>query len=332
MRVTRFLCRSRQALWFPLRQPTPQAAWNVAFSEVMAATLCHAAREGGTVCEWTDGSAGPRSPDCQHRDVCLCPRLYLPRSDVQKRDFPSPVLVRAAEPDEVEGGFESVVDVVLCGRIATAHEQVIRETMEALARAGFGPPGLRVNFNVANVRVVFDGPLADMAGPAPTADSSVLIELVTAVGWDPARISHARGSRMRTETEEGAGLPLAWLLENVADDLVRWDIEDWGLSDTLGREACEKFAAEASQAAGMAAGRVAIEKAALREEEYGLNSRKSRTGPREGHHPLFGLSGFALLSGDLPAVWPWLLGAVARGAGQQRGKGFGHVRLWRARI
>jgi hypothetical protein len=251
---------------------------------------------------------------------------------VQKRDFPSPVLVRAAEPAEVEGGFESAVDVVLCGRTATANEPMIREAMQAFARAGFGPPGLRVNFDVANLRVLFDGPLADLAGRAPSADSSVLVEFVTAVGWDPARISRQRGSRMRTETEEGAGLPLAWLLENVADDLVRWDIEDRGLSGVLGRDACEKLAAEASHAAGTAAGRVTIEKAALREEEYGLDSRKSRTGPREGHHPLFGMSGFALLSGDLPSVWPWLLGAVARGAGQQRGKGFGHVRLWRTRL
>ena len=250
---------------------------------------------------------------------------------MQKRDFPSPVMVRAAEPVEVDGGFESVVDVVLCGRVATAHEPEIRKTMEIFGAAGFGPPGVRVKFQVTNMRVVFDGPLAELAGPMPVPGSNVLVEFVTAVGWDPKRISSARGSRLRTATEEGSGLPLAWLLENVADDLVRWDIEDRGLSAAIGREACEKLAEEAAKSAGAAATRMVIEKAVLREEDFGLDSRKSRGGPREGRHTLSGVSGFTLLSGDLPSVWPWLLGAVGRGAGQQRGKGFGYVRLWRTR-
>jgi hypothetical protein len=250
---------------------------------------------------------------------------------VLKRHFASPVLVRAMSSRRVSDGFETAIDVVLCGRTATAHAVLIHETMDALSRAGVGPRNHRVAIQITEGQVFFEGELRGFGGSEPQNHDGLLLELVTPTGSDPSRISATRTERFLTEFEAGVGLPLGYLLGNVAEDLVQWDLEDRGLSATYGRRPCEDLAEEARQAAQEAAKRIVITSSALFESSDIMKARSNTSRTGNGMHPLLGQSGHVMLSGDLPAVWPWLLGAAVRGFAQQRSKGFGHVRLWRTR-
>jgi hypothetical protein len=249
---------------------------------------------------------------------------------VLERDFASPVLVRAWPSRSYADGFESTVDVVLCGRTATESAALMHETMESLGRAGVGPIARPVGFRVARVGVEFEGHLMEIAGPEPEPGEELMLELVTPAGSDPSRISKANQSRFLTPSEERTRFPLGWLLGNVADDLVRWDIEDRGLTVVYGKDASDELAVRARKAAETAARQLVISGSAIFKTRQTMDSRSSTSSRGNGVHPLVGCTGHLLLSGDLRAVWPWLLGAAVRGFAQQRAKGFGRVRLWRA--
>ncbi|MDP2646304.1 MAG: hypothetical protein Q8P24_15305 [Desulfobacterales bacterium] len=133
------------------------------------------------------------------------------------------------------------------------------------------------------------------------------------VKGQPARLAMAEGE-----------FPLAKVLGNVANELVRWDLEDRGLADQMEKSRVDMLAEAARKSAESSITGIEIDHAALRPVDLGERaSRKNNT-----KRSLRGFVGHVVLRGNLLPAMGWLEVLALWGGGQEKSSGLGQVKLW----
>jgi hypothetical protein len=230
--------------------------------------------------------------------------LHEPRSRAQRRDHPSPLVlrVRSVEADAHEPthvcGFEFTL--LFLGRAACAQREPVLAALHGMAATGL--TATRVPFELT-LASGFEGTLADRnAMRARDGSRHARIVLRTPMSADLLRFDAVLGE--------------------VAHELVQWDLVDRQVSEDLGKRGCDALAEQARVAAASSLLGVRVD-ADVTEQHIG--SRRSRS---NGHR--FGLTGYTgavTLEGDLCGALPWLVVLELRGAGRKKTFGLGEVQL-----
>lgn len=241
-----------------------------------------------------------------------------PRSEVQRRDHPSPFVLRVARRAEPEvkpwltHEHLTVRDVTLTlallGRKARAHTHVALEALERAGTAGLGAE--HVPFT-AELEQSFDGTFAQWTGLS-------FARVVSAGVPAPRRVRIELVTPMDADVEA-----FARIVGDVAHDWVQWDLADSDHAETIGRPACDALADRARDLAAEAFQGITI-RTHITFEDLGL--RRSRRNGRR--FPLRGFVGSIELTGRVEAALPWLSMLELRGGGGRKTFGLGEVRVW----
>jgi hypothetical protein len=248
---------------------------------------------------------------CQTREACSIPFLFGPRSEAQRRDFASPIILWPTNQS-------SNIDIALIfwGRRVRQYQAMVNQAINIAGENGLDDSAGRVEF-VARSQLIFDGTLKQwIAREYPDYQNSnrACVELI-----EPPLAVH-----QTTRAKNGHEKPsLAAILGNTAHDLVLWDLEDRGMSPELAKSGCDQLAQMARELATAALAKANIEAGFLTNEDYG--KRYSRQ--NNNTFALKGIRGYTRIGGNLDEVFPWLAALSLRGGGAKKSFGLGRVRL-----
>lgn len=245
--------------------------------------------------------------------------LRAPRSEAQRRDHPSPLVLRVTGRDagrsEARGaGREAIalgtleLSLTLLGRKALSHANVAIEALHRAGRAGLTQKSIRFE---PTLELTFDGTFAEWTASARAASMNT-------------KTPSPRKARIDLVTPMDADVhDFPRILGDAAHDLVQWDLADSDLADRIGREMCDTLGDRARKLAAETLRDVTL-RADVTFEELGL--RRSRSNGQR--FPLQGYLGSIELSGPLDAALPWLGVLELRGGGGRKTFGMGEVRVW----
>lgn len=292
-----------------------------AFGSALVAEGCALARstDSTKTCIDRQGRGG-----CERPSACALPWLYEPRVASQRRDHPSPVVLRIEGVDSEVRDEEVLVSALrlslfLLGRHATRGRELVLRALGRTGKRGLTEPRGR-------------GPLHPMASFDVRFSSTYVPVFAGTLGaWVAARRGKSSPKRVGIELASPlvASPPdLAALLGNTAHDLVQWDLADRGLSDAWGEGAKQRC----DELSDSARSQVAEWGRRLRSDGHtkkvGLGRRRSVS--TQQRFPLGGegaFTGWLELRGALDLVLPWLVVLELRGGGAKKSFGMGEVRL-----
>lgn len=262
---------------------------------------CEAGASRGACIARTGDHADNTQIACSRPETCPVAWLHPRRSLAQRRDHPSPVILHPL--GLAEEGHELILELILWGRQAVGREGVVRRAMRIAGETGLldnqGPLLFRVKG-----RDLFDGTLGDWC------------ELFQADLPDP--LEHLLVGLQGPFS----GRPdIKGIIKNAALQLVRWDLEDRGWSERLGKQGCDELADAVSEAAARSLDGVEAE-AVLKAARGGFR-RSLSTGADV---PLAGVEGGVELRGPLKRALPWLI-VLATHGGPKRSWGLSQVEL-----
>lgn len=304
-------CVTEQPLFFPPHQgSTPGTTLAGAFGTALWSTVClhH------TTCNTLQKKG---EPHCQTPSKCVLPWLYKPYSEVHRRNFARPVLLRAIELEGTEPVDVFTLEVMLWGRHAIANQEAVKNTLKKMGELGLNCEGTQVHFSVTNFQTEPCLTLAERIERLPKVQT-VLLEFQTPF------LHVEKTSEGKREFHTREQLPIVSILGSVAYNLAAWDMEDRDLGKKLDGRARHDLARDTRDVAWETSEGLFIVRTHLSPVEIG--NRYSR-GNRQ-TMPIRGFVGLAELSGSLEDALPWLLTLALAGGGQKRAMGFGSVKMW----
>ncbi|RKZ78916.1 MAG: hypothetical protein DRR19_25690 [Candidatus Parabeggiatoa sp. nov. 1] len=307
-------CVTDRPLFLPPRQgSTPGTTLAGAFGTALWHAACPYSNKPAGACN----KLHPSDPHCQDPSECPVAWLYKPYSNVHRRNFARPVLLRAAELEGDKPVDAFTLEVTLWGRHAIAAHETVKNTLLKIGQIGLNSEGVHVHFNITQFEVAPYFTLAQRIEQLPSVQS-VLLEFQTPFLHQEKTGNGKRSFHTRPE------LPIVGMLGNVAYNLAAWDMEDRDTGEQLDGKMRHHLARNARDVAWDVAEKLLIVRTHLSPVEIG--ERYSR-----GNQKMMSLQGFvglAELAGDLEPAVPWLLTLALVGGGQKRAMGFGSVRLW----
>ena len=237
--------------------------------------------------------------------MCRVRTLSRQHCPALRHDFAAP-LVAHWETLLDGAGAGSRVRLMAWGRRAGQHFELAQRAVEAAGQEGLVAGGLRTTFT---------------ASPCGAPSTSTLAHCVeaarAALGQDGAQTSLLL--RLNTPLARAASLEHA--VASAAAELVRWDLFDRGLAESVGIRRCEGFAKVAESAA----------LASMRGVEQTLHLDARRLAPRRSLSTgqavhLRGVIGTIRLEGAVLQALPWLVALAERG-GSRGGFGLSQATL-----
>ncbi len=302
-------CVTDRPLFFPPRMgSTPGTTLAGAFGSALWPAVC----ASSTACNLLSKAGEPR---CHDPSNCVVPWLYKPYSEVHRRNFARPVLLRAAELEGAEPVEAFTLEVTLWGRHAIAAQGAVKDTLKKMGELGLNGEKGQVYFNITKIEAAPSLTLAQQIARLPSAQSA-LLEFQTPF------LHQEKTDQGRRRFHTSQKLPLVSLLGNVAYNLVAWDMED--RNSSLDGKMRHNLARDARDAAWEAAEDILVVRTHL--SPVNIGDRYSRGNQQT--MSLQGFVGLAELGGDLKSALPWLLTLALVGGGQKRAMGFGSVRMW----
>lgn len=295
---------------------TPGTTLSGAFGRALWPTVCE--RKGECY-----GKADRSEPVCSNPSQCAAAWLYRPYSEVHKRKFARPVLLRAPLLEGMLPVAEFVLEAVLWGRHAVTMQREIVDTVKQMGLRGLG--GDSVRFQVADRQAGEVFTLAQYVEHYG-ALNRVLLEFQTPFILRLTERAEGRKKPLKYYYTGEGPLPLGKILGNAAYELAAWDMEDRNLGEALSAKERHNLARDARDAAEEAATDLFIVRADLGAPFIGERFSRSHDGSR---FPLPGFIGLVELAGELDAALPWLAALTFGRGGQDRPMGFGVVKLWR---
>ncbi len=253
--------------------------------------------------------------DCPSYKKCLVPFLYGPRSEAQRRDLASPIILWPMEP--VKPANTIKIKLVIWGRQAIQCQEIVFRALSLAGEYGIEDSVGGVPF-ASQVALSFDGTLNQLINSIISKHSGARRMGIEMLG-PPFATSQSVRQQLNKETD----ISLSAILGNAAHDLVLWDVEDRGLSYLLAKQGCDKLAQMARERACAALDLIKMETTLLAVESYG--KRYSRQNGKS--FALNGLIGKIHLSGDIEKVLPWLVVLSLRGGTAKKSFGTTRVQL-----
>ena len=307
-------CVTDRPLFLPPRQgSTPGTTLAGAFGSAVWQAVCPYNNRPAGACN----KLQPNEPSCQEPTECAVSWLYKPYSNVHRRNFARPVLLRAAELEGDKPVDVFTLEVTLWGRHAIAATDAVKKTLIKVGELGLNSEGEHVHFSISKIETVPCFTLAQRLEQISSVQS-VLLEFQTPF------LHQEKNSEGKRYFHTHSDLPIIGMLGNVAYNLAAWDMEDRELGEQLDGKMRHNLARDARDVAWEAAEKLLIVRTHLSPVEIG--ERYSRGNQRM--MSLQGFVGLAELAGNLKPALPWLLTLALVGGGQKRAMGFGSVRLW----
>ena len=306
-------CITERPLFLPPRQgSTPGTSLAGTFGIALWSTVCFYSNTPAGACNTLQGK-----PRCQAPSTCILPWLYKPYSEVHRRNFARPVLLRSADLEGAAPVDVFTLEVTLWGRHAIAAQEAVKNTLVKMGELGLNSEGTPVRFKVNNIESEQAFTLSQRLERLPKVQS-VLLEFQTPFLHGEKTSEGKRQFYIREQ------LPIVSLLGSVAYNLAAWDMEDRDLGKKLDGKARHDLARDTRDIAWKVAEELFIVRTHLSPVEVG--ERFSR-GNRKTMQ-IQGFVGLAELAGNVGVAMPWLLTLALAGGGQKRAMGFGSVRMW----
>jgi hypothetical protein len=291
---------------------TPETALNAFLGSALLQTGCDRGYEQAVLC----AEKHQHPQDCSG---CSLPKIYKPSG------FARPV--RLCFDGSFSGQTHFSMEMVMLGQRALQGRQMILKALTNMASQGFIlERAKRISFRILEIREQFNGTIqqrSQMENPAPEKIERVMIEFITPFIHQET-VDGTAGEKYRPIQATG-NLPLPKVLGNMANNLMRWHIEDQGFGGKLSKREIDDIAQNARMEAEAFAEDVRLEKSVLVPISLGLRA-SNRTGYRR---PLNGFIGYAVFAGNFVRLIDWLEALRVWGGGLERTLGFGWVRLWK---
>jgi hypothetical protein len=307
-------CVTERPLFLPPRQgSTPGTTLAGAFGNALWPSVCSYNNTPTGACNLVQ----PNDPRCQDPTNCILHWLYKPYSNVHRRNFARPILLRATELEGDKPVDLFTLEVTLWGRHAIAAIDAVKKTLYQMGEVGLNSEEAQVRFKITKIQTTPSLTLAERIKHLPSIQS-ILLEFQTPF------LHQEKTSEGKRYFHTRPHLPIVSILGNVAYSLVAWDIEDRDFGELLDNKARHSLARNARDVAWEAAEQLQMVRTLLSPVEIG--ERYSRGNQKT--MSLQGFIGLAELAGHLEPALPWLQTLALAGGGQKRAMGFGTVRMW----